>query len=88
MIYNIFLGSGDSSVVERRTRDQNVTGSSPGGSGGRISSHGHLSAPTLILVSVPPLCTAVARKRSLSFCQSAGVRLQLNTHAPYVCGFA
>ena len=35
-----------------------------------------------------PRVTAVARKRSLSFCQSAGGRLQLNTHSPYVCGFA
>ena len=32
--------------------------------------------------------TAVARERSRSFAESAGGRLQLNTHAPYVCGFA
>ena len=27
-------------------------------------------------------------KRSRSFCQNAGSKLQLNTDAPYVCGFA
>ena len=32
--------------------------------------------------------TAVAHKRSWSSCQSAGGRLQINTHTPYVCGFA
>ena len=32
--------------------------------------------------------TPVARKRSRPFCQSAGGRLQLNMHAPYVCVFA
>ena len=35
-----------------------------------------------------PCVTAVARKRSQSFFQSAGGKLQLNTLAPYVCGFA
>ena len=33
-----------------------------------------------------PRVTAVARKRSQSFCQKC--RLQLNTHTPYVCDFA
>ena len=33
-----------------------------------------------------PRVNAVARKISLSFCQKC--RLQLNTHTPYVCGFA
>ena len=32
--------------------------------------------------------TAVAPERSRSFAESASGRLQLNTHAPYVCGFA
>ena len=34
-----------------------------------------------------PRFTAVARKRPRS-AESAGGRLQLNTHTPYVCGFA
>ena len=33
-----------------------------------------------------PCVNAVARKRPQSFCQQG--RLQLNTHTPYVCGFA
>ena len=45
---------------------------------------------TLISVSVPPRVTAAARKRSRSFdsAKRAGGRLQINTHALYVCGFA
>ena len=36
-----------------------------------------------------PRVTAVARKRSRSYCgRSAGGRLQLNTYAHDVCGFA
>ena len=38
--------------------------------------------------SFHPRVTAVARKRPRSFCQKRGGRLQLNTHTPYVCGFA
>ena len=34
-----------------------------------------------------PRVTAVARERSWSFCQKCSGRLQLNTHAPYLCGF-
>ena len=52
---------------------------------------GRLSVLTLISVSVPPRVTAVARKRSRSVCQKCRWQLgqlQLNTHTPYVCGFA
>ena len=35
-----------------------------------------------------PRVTEAERKRSPSLCQSAGGRLQLNTHTLYVCGFA
>ena len=35
-----------------------------------------------------PRVTAVAHERSQSFCQKCSGRLQLNTHTPYVCGFA
>ena len=35
-----------------------------------------------------PHVTAVVRKRPRSFCQKCRGRLQLNVHAPYVCGFA
>ena len=35
-----------------------------------------------------PGVTAVACKSSSYFAKSTGGRLQLNTHAPYVCGFA
>ena len=55
--------------LERRIRDRKVAGSSPGRSGGRILLQGQLSVLTVISVSVPPRVTAVARKRSLSFCQ-------------------
>ena len=49
---------------------------------------GRLSVLTLISVSVPPRrVTTVARKKSRHSAKSAGGRLQLNTHTPYVCGF-
>ena len=35
----------------------------------------------------PGRVTAVARKKSGHSAKSAGGRLQLNTHTPYVCGF-
>ena len=80
------LGSGDSSVVRapdswskgrrfesRQDRRENVF------------LHGQFSVLTLISVwSVPPRVTAVARKRSRPYWKKR--RLQLSTHAPYVCG--
>ena len=47
-----------------------------------------LSVLTLILVSVPPLCYHSSTKNPGHSAKSAGGRLQLNTDAPYVCGFA
>ena len=41
-----------------------------------------------ILVSIPPHVTVVACKDPGHSAKSAGGRLQLNTHAPYVCGSA
>ena len=55
--------------LERRTPDRKVPGSSPGRSGGvNFPLRGQLSVLTLISVFVPPRVTAVARKRSRSFC--------------------
>ena len=47
---------------------------------------GQLSVLTLI--SVSPRVTAVAVKDPGHSAKSAGGRLQLNTHTPYICGFA
>ena len=46
---------------------------------------GRLSVPTLISVSVLPLLHVKDPGHSA---KSAGGRLQLHTHTPYVCGFA
>ena len=81
-------GAGIAQWLEHRTRDRKVLGSRPGRSGGRIVfSRVYLSVVTLISVSVPPRVTAVAHKRSRSFCQKCRWLLQLNTHTPYLCGF-
>ena len=52
------LGSGDSAVVERRTHDRKVAGSSAGWLAGRENFllQGQLSVPTLISLSVLPTC--------------------------------
>ena len=75
--------------LERRTRDWKVAGSNPCWSGGRIF-FSRVDFLCWLLFRYPfhPRVTAVARKRSRSFCQSAGGMLQLNTHTPYICGFA
>ena len=80
--------SGDNSVVRAPT-DWQIAGSSPCRSGGRIFvSVVNFLCWLLFRCPFHPRVTAVARKRSRSFCQSAGGRLQLNTHTPYVCGCA
>ena len=83
------LSSGIAQWLERRTRDWKVAGSNPCRSGGRFF-FSMVDFLCWLLFRYPfhPRVTAVARKRSRSFCQSAGSRLQLNTHIPYVCGFA
>ena len=51
---------------------------------------GQFSVLTLISVSVPTpcYCSSLARQKFRPFCQNVCCRLQLNTHASYVCGFA
>ena len=75
--------------LERRTRDWKVAGSNPCWSGGRIF-FSRVDFLCWLLFRYPfhPRVTAVARKRSSHSSKSAGGRLQLNTHTPYVCGFA
>ena len=79
------IGEGIAQWLERQTRDRKVPGSSPSRSGGRILFSRVSFLCWLILVSVPPHVTAVACKRSWSFCQKC--RLQVNTHTPHLCGF-
>ena len=60
----------------------------PAGTAENFLLQGRLSVLTLISVSVPPRVTTVARKKiPVILPKSAGGRLQLNTHTPYVCGF-
>ena len=65
------LWSGDSSVVELRTRDQKVVGSSPGGSGGTVfvSRVSFLCWFLFRYDLSHPRVAAIARKRPLSFWQ-------------------
>ena len=58
------LPSLDSSLVDRRTRDQKVASLNPGRSGGRI-----FFSRVNFVCPFQPRVTAVARKRLLSFCQ-------------------
>ena len=75
--------------LERRTRDRKVAGSNPCWSGGRIFfSRVNFLCWLLFRYPFHPLVTAVARKRPRLSAKSAGGRLPLNTHTPYVCGFA
>ena len=56
----------------------------PAGAAGEFSSPGSaFCADSYFGIHV----TAVARKRPGHSAKSAGGRLQLNTHTPYVCGF-
>ena len=82
--------SKDYSVTERAGNWGNP-GRPPHLSGGRIFfSEGRLSVLTLISVSVPPPCyrSSTDVKDRGHTAKSAGGRLQLNSHTPYVCGFA
>ena len=86
---DVCTGAGIAQWLERRTRDRTVTGSNPCRSGGRIffsrvtfcvdSYFGIRSTPVLLQKHVKD--PGYSAKR-------AGGRLQLNTHTPYVCGFA
>ena len=82
-------GAGIAQWLERRTRNWKVAGSNPCWSGGIIFfSRVDFLCWLLFRYSFHPRVTAVARKRSRSFCQKCRGRLELNTHTPYVCGFA
>ena len=76
-------------IAQCSTHDSMVTGLSPCRSSGRIFfSRVSFLFWLLFRYLFWPRVTAVARKRSWSFCQKCRGRLQLNTHTPYVCGFA
>ena len=77
------VGSGDSSMVERQTRDRDIAGSSTDVSGGRSLLQGQILCP------YQPCVTAVARKRSRSFCQiCTRRRITAKHNAPYLSAFA
>ena len=79
----------DDSVVERRTRDRKVSGSSPNRSSLKMFfSRVNFLCRLLFRYPFQPLrvcLTAAARKRSGHSAKSACGTLQLNTHASYVC---
>ena len=75
--------------LEHWACDRKVAGSSPGRSGRRIFfSRVDFLCRLLFRYLFHPRVTAVACKRSQLSVSSAGGRLQLNTQASYVCGFA
>ena len=81
-------GGGIAQWLERRTRDWKVAGSNPCWNGGRIF-FSRVDFLCWLLFRYPfhPRVTTVARKNPGHSAKSAGGRLQLNTHTPYVCGF-
>ena len=78
----LWPGAGIAQWLERRTRDRKVPGSSPGRSGGRIF-FSRVNFLCWLLFGYPfqPRVTAVARKRSRSFCQKC--RWQVTTKPTY-----
>ena len=86
---DLFLGVGITQWLERRTRNRKFAGSNPCWSGGRIFfSKVNFLCWVLFRYPFHFRVTAVAHKRPRSFCQKYRWQLQLNTHTPYVCGFA
>ena len=81
-------GAGIAQWLEHRTRDWKVAGSNPCWNGGRIF-FSRVDFLCWLLFRYPfhPRVTTVARKNPGHSAKSAGGRLQLNTHTPYVCGF-
>ena len=72
--------------LEHQTHDRKVLGSSPRRSSRRnFFSRVNFLYWLLFWYLFHPCVTAAAPKRSWSFCQKC--RLQLNTRAPYLCGF-
>ena len=86
---DVCTGAGIAQWLERRTRDRKVAGSNSCRSGGRIF-FSRVKFLCWLLFRYPfhLRVTAVARKRPGHSAKSAGGRLQLKTHTPYVCGFA
>ena len=77
--------------LERWSRDRKVAGSSPGRSGaaGECSSVGSaVCAVSYFGVRSTTVLPQQHVKNPGHSAKSAGGRLQLNTHAPYVCGLA
>ena len=84
-------GAGIAQWLERRTCYWKVVGSDPCWSGGRIFfSRVNFLCWLLFWYLFHPRVTAAAGKRPwlVILPKSAGGRLQLNTHTPYICGFA
>ena len=79
---------GYNTVVEPRTRDRKVAGSNPSRSGGRMLFSGASCADSNFAVRYTPVLPQQHVKDPGHSAKSAGGRLQLNTHAPYICGFA
>ena len=84
-----FDGAGIAQWLERRTRIWTVACSNPCWNGRRIF-FSTVDFLCWLLFRYPfhPRVTAVARKNPGHPAKNAGSRLQLNTHAPYVCGLA
>ena len=73
-------------VVEHRTGDRKVSGSRIGG---RVFFSNVKSCSDSISVFVPPPCCGSRHLKDPGHsARGAGGRLQLNTYAPSVCGFA
>ena len=79
----VVMGSSDSSVVERQTRDW----SQVRGAAREKHSPGSAFCADYAAVSIPPHVTTVACKKPSSSAKSVVDRLQLNSRASYVCGF-
>ena len=73
--------------LERRTRDRKVAGSKSLLERREFSSPGSTFCADIGIRSTPVLPQKHVKDPGHS-AKSAGGRLQLNTHTPYVCGFA
>ena len=85
-------GAGIALWLERRTRDRTVAGSSPGRSGGSFfffsTTRSTFCADSYFGIYFTPMLPQSYVKDPGHSAKSAGGRLQLNTHAPYICDFA
>ena len=84
----VFATHGERGWSSGRATDGKVAGLSPGMRGDVIFfSRVNFLCWLSFWYPFHPRVTAVARKRSWSFFQSAVGRLQINAHTSYVCGF-